>query len=158
MRSNIFPPATQCIETVLRPHLRPSPSSPMPIHPLPPHKGAVPFFPLIIIRHQPSGKMIGDFQLVQPPSAHSESAEDQAKAFGGQAPQLLPSEEQTWELVYNLSPEWTGRGIGGAVLDVVLEGWVRWLGIGTIMAVSWLRSGSVWMLRCWVEESEGSSC
>lgn len=48
----------------------------------------------------------------------------------------IPANEQTWELVYNLHPDWAGKGIAGASLDVVIEAWVKWIGIGTLMAVS----------------------
>lgn len=79
--------------------------------------------------------MLGDFQLCQPVPPSS-TPEEQAALFGGKAPQTLPAKDQKWELVYNLFPEWQGQGIGGAVLDVVIESWVKWVGIGYLVAVS----------------------
>lgn len=64
------------------------------------------------------------------------SAADAKAAFGGKAKTSQTAAEQTWEMAYNLMPEWTGKGIGGRVLDCVLEVWVKWVGIGTMMAVS----------------------
>lgn len=47
-----------------------------------------------------------------------------------------PDAEIVWEMAYNLSPEWQGKGVGGAVLDAVIEGWLKWAGIESIKAVS----------------------
>lgn len=134
-RQHMLPFAAQTIETVLRPLLRSSSSS-RPIHPLPVPTGPLPLFPLINIRHHPSGKMIGEIQLMQSPSDSSNSVKDQSTDLVDQGSTTVAVSEQTLELVYNLGSEWTGKGIAGAVLDVVLEGWVRWLGIGTVIAVS----------------------
>jgi hypothetical protein len=79
--------------------------------------------------------MIGDMALFQPMRSDVPPA-DAAAAFGGKVKTAEPPSEQTWEMAYNLMPEWTGLGVGGRVLDCVLEVWVKWVGIGIMMAVS----------------------
>jgi GNAT superfamily N-acetyltransferase len=134
MRTNILPTATRTIETVLAPLLRPPATPSQTLAPLPPDT-PTPAFALVILRDMTTGRMIGDMQLFQPIPPGT-SPEDQARLFAGTAKQTVPSSGQTWELAYNLRPEWQGKGVGGAVLDSVLEGWVKWVGIGTVMAVS----------------------
>jgi hypothetical protein len=80
--------------------------------------------------------MIGDFFLFQPIPESVTTEEEEAVLFGGQAPQTMPPSEQKWELGYNLLPDYSGLGIGGAILDVIIESWVKWIGIGTLVAVS----------------------
>lgn len=78
--------------------------------------------------------MIGDFQIFQPVAAiPTSNLED---AYSGSIPQTTPASEQIWEIAYNLLPEWRGKGIAGQVLDVVMDGWVKWVGIGGLKAVS----------------------
>jgi RimJ/RimL family protein N-acetyltransferase len=48
----------------------------------------------------------------------------------------LPPKEQVWEVAYDILPVLRGRGIGKAMLKAGLEGWIQWLGIGTLLAVS----------------------
>lgn len=48
----------------------------------------------------------------------------------------LPPKEQVWEVAYDILPVLQGRGIGKAMLKAGLEGWIQWLGIGTLLAVS----------------------
>lgn len=126
----IIPASVETINTILRP-IR---SSPLFTIVLSSAHSKVPFFPFIIIRHHPSGKLIGDIQIFQ--LTDNLAAEDLGSAFGGAVPQPLPPAEQIWEISYNLSPEWRGKGVAGQVLDAVIEGWVKWVGIGRLMAVS----------------------
>lgn len=51
-------------------------------------------------------------------------------------PQIDSPEEQTWAISYNILPEWRNKGLGGAVVDVVVGGWAKWVGLGQVMAVS----------------------
>lgn len=125
------------INTILRPLLR-APASPT--HPLAPLPAStpVPLFPFIIIRHHPSGRMIGDVQIFQP--VHPDIPADEVKAsFAGRRSQVVSPADQTWEVGYNLSPEWTGQGIAGKAVDCLIEGWMQWVGIGTLMVVSQFR-------------------
>ena len=46
--------------------------------------------------------------------------------------------DQVWEIAYDLTPELQGRGVGSAVIKAALEGWIQWIGIGTVIAVSGL--------------------
>jgi GNAT superfamily N-acetyltransferase len=48
----------------------------------------------------------------------------------------LPPQEQAWIVAYDILPNLQGRGIGKAMLRAGIEGWIRWLGIGTVLAVS----------------------
>jgi hypothetical protein len=95
----------------------------------------VPYFPCVILRHQPSGRLIGTIKLFQ---AIVGSEGDQKAAFAGQIRQTVPPAEQSWAIGYNLLLEWRGKGVAGQMLDVVMAGWVEWVGIGAITAV---RSG-----------------
>lgn len=46
----------------------------------------------------------------------------------------LPPQEQAWIVAYDILPNLQGRGIGKAMLRAGIEGWIRWLGIGTVLA------------------------
>jgi RimJ/RimL family protein N-acetyltransferase len=48
----------------------------------------------------------------------------------------LPPKQQVREVAYDILPVLQGRGIGKAMLKAGLEGWIQWLGIGTLLAVS----------------------
>lgn len=126
-RSVINPAVQLTVNTLLRPLLCHSP----PHEPLDPGSGndsGEPFFPSIILRNQETGKMIGNFEVVKP-TADAPLADE-----GGE--EHTPVSAQTWEIAYNLLPEWRGKGIAGHAMDVIVEGWVKWIGIGYLMAVS----------------------
>jgi GNAT superfamily N-acetyltransferase len=45
-----------------------------------------------------------------------------------------PAENQVWEVAYELSPDWVGKGLGKAMLRAVMT-WAELVGIGKIIAV-----------------------
>jgi RimJ/RimL family protein N-acetyltransferase len=46
-----------------------------------------------------------------------------------------PAVEQTWETAYDIIPELFGRGIGKALVGAGMA-FVKWVGIGSVVAVS----------------------
>jgi hypothetical protein len=52
----------------------------------------------------------------------------------------LPPGEQVWEIAYDLLPGLRGRGLGKGMILAAMDGWIKWLGIGTVIAV---RAGAV---------------
>lgn len=99
-----------------------------------PHPAEIPFFPLMVIRNHATGQLIGDVQLFQPESDYRDMELD--RSLRVVVPQIDSPEEQTWAISYNILPEWRNKGLGGAVVDVVVGGWAKWVGLGQVMAVS----------------------
>jgi len=49
---------------------------------------------------------------------------------------ILPRDEQVWEMAYDVRPDLWGRGMGGEMIRCLVEVWVKWMGIGRVVAVS----------------------
>lgn len=52
----------------------------------------------------------------------------------------LPPAEQVWQLAYNYLPSMGGHGEGERQVRAGMEAWIRWLGIGKVIAVSLAQS------------------
>ena len=60
----------------------------------------------------------------------------------GEEPQTTrPPGEQVWMAAWDVSPSLQGRGVGTTILRAGLEAWVKWMGVGCVVAVSLIGYG-----------------
>lgn len=84
------------------------------------------------LRHQPSGKIVGDCLVIQ----NGTNFWDPKQPGPAIQPQIAKPSDQTWLVGYNIHPDFRGKGIAGEMVDVVVEGRFKFIGIGIIGAVS----------------------
>lgn len=88
---------------------------------------------MFVIRHQPSGRLVGDFGIYLIKGSMPEAKIDKKQRTGQCKGE---GDDAEWEIGYSISPEFRGQGIVKEAVKVGLEGWARWVGIERIIAVS----------------------
>lgn len=124
-----MPSSEQVIDRILRPLFTSMPQMKQPFH----SPDDIPDCPFGVVRHTPSGKLIGDFRIFQ--AMETENGRVDIANLGGASEKLSP-QATIWEIAYNLSPGWRGQGLGGELLGAIIESWVSWVNIEKLMAVS----------------------
>lgn len=95
----------------------------------------VPDLPLTVVRDISNGQVIGVCTLLISDEAKTAESRGPEPSEGTLQQSLVAKAGQTCEFSINLLPQWRGRGVGGEVLDVVIEGWAKMMGISRILAV-----------------------
>ena len=129
MESKSTAEATELL-TTMQPYMTIEPSGAVAPPASPPGIGGLLFRSL---RDVSTGQIIGDFNLSPPRDIDKMVPRD---VLNG--PAIAPAtKDQTWEMGYVLDPVYHGKGLGTAMTQCVIEGWVKpWMGIGKLEAVS----------------------
>ncbi|WWD22628.1 hypothetical protein CI109_107121 [Kwoniella shandongensis] len=86
------------------------------------------YFPFGVLRHVPSGRLIGDM-YVGPTSSFSHSTVE-VEEGGTQF-----EDGEVWEMAYNVSSQWQGKGVGSAMIKTTLE-YLKWQGVKKVNATA----------------------
>jgi hypothetical protein len=140
-----------------------------------------PYYPLPVIRHHPSGLLVGDLALfpmapehkatvIDKPAVDAEGivaatedgevkhiATGSTAAEGNEPPELkgraTAKPVSGWEIGYTLSAPYRGKGVLKTAVRAVLEGWVKWTGISKVVGVSPSPSMAYWRTVTCAEEA-----
>lgn len=109
----------------------------------------VPGFPFSVLRDVTTGRVIGTFSMFtyvplvsksDPKPATTTAPVDAAAAakdmFAGKGQESVAPGDQVWEMAYDLAESARGKGYSVPAVKSAIDNWARWVGIGTVRAVS----------------------
>lgn len=125
--NNYLAPTQKVIDSVYRPFFTGDSSGQIPIQK---ESDDTLFCPFFAIRHTANNELVGDLSLYKDILIAPEETSPTDME------QVQESQEAVWEIAFNIFPEWRGKGLGGEVIGVLIEGWALRTNLTAVWAVS----------------------